>query len=153
MATQQFLLEVEQEVFQSTLAFDAEKEAMKLRVEGVDYEDLIVAPEEVLMHRSPVINNFVGRILSTEYALLVGDRFLKVVGQFDKRTTTISLISGKRKEVRKGKKLQDRDQYPICLVLPELQIKLSLFLNEEGNEFWLFVNGNSVYALPYMYGK
>ena len=69
-----------QEVFESTLAYDSDNEAMKLRVEEVDYEDLIVAPEEVLMHRSPVINNFVGRILSTEYALLIGDRFLKVIG-------------------------------------------------------------------------
>ena len=118
-----------QELLESTLAFDTEKEDMKLRVEGVDYEDLTLAPEEVLMHRSPVINNFVGRILSTEYALLIGDRFLKVIGQFDKRTTTISLVCGKRKEVRKGKKLQDREQYPLCLVLPELRIKLSLFLN------------------------
>ena len=123
------MLEVGQEVFESTLAFDADKEAMKLRVEGVDYEDLLIAPEEVLMHRSLVINNFVGRILSTKYALLIGDRFLKVDGQFDKRSMTVSLICGKRKEVRKGKKLQDREQYPLCLVLPGLQIKLSLFLN------------------------
>ena len=53
---------------------------MKLQVEGVDYEDLTLAPEEVLMHRSPVVNNFVGRILSTMYALLIGVYFLKVVG-------------------------------------------------------------------------
>ena len=103
---------------------------MKLQVEGVDYEDLTLAPEEELMHRSPVINSFIGRILSTMYALLIGIHFLKVVGQYDKRTSTTSLISGKRKEVRKGKKLLDREQYPLCLVLPELQVKLSLFLNE-----------------------
>ena len=126
---------------------------MKLQIEGVDYEDLTLAPEEVLMHRSPVVNNFVGRILSTVYAFLIGVHFLKVVGQYDKRTITTSLISGKRKEVRKGKKLLDREQYPLCLVLPELQLKLSLFLNDEGNEFSLLVNGRNVYALPYMHGK
>ena len=126
---------------------------MKLQIDGVDYEDLTLAPEEVLMHRSPVVNNFIGRILSTVYALLIGDHFLKVVGQYDKRTMTTSLISGKRKEVRKGKKLLDREQYPICLVLPELHVKLSLFLNEEGTEFSLYVNGRNVYALPYMFRK
>ena len=105
------------------------------------------------MHRSAVVNNFVGRIFSTVYALLIGVHFLKVVGQYDKRTRTTSLISGKRKEVRKGQKLLDREQYPLCLVLPELQVKLSLFLNEEGTEFSLFVNGRNVYALPYMYRK
>ena len=140
-------------MFDSTLAFDPESEDMKLKIEGVDYEDLTLAPEEVMMHRSPVLNNFVGRILSTVYALLIGAYFLKVVGQYDKRTTTTSLISGKRKEVRKGKKLLDREQYPLCLVLPELQLKLSLFLNEEGNEFSLHVNGRNVYALPYIHGK
>ena len=126
---------------------------MKLQVQGVDYEDLTLAPEDVLMHRAPVVNNFVGRILSTVYTLLIGTHYLKVVGQYDKRTTTTSLISGKRKEVRKGKKLLNREQYPLCLVLPELQLKMSLFLNDEGNEFSLLVNGRNVYALPYMHGK
>ena len=82
---------------------------MKLQVEGVDFEDLPLAAEDILLHRSRVINNFVGRVLSTEYVLRVGDESLiKVICQFDKRTTTTSLISGKRKEIKKGKKLLDR---------------------------------------------
>ena len=32
-------------------------------------------------------------------------------------------------------------------------IKLSLDLNKDGNEFSLFVNGRNVYALPYFYDK
>ena len=79
-------------MFESSLAFDSESETMKLQVEGVDYEDLTLAPEEVLMHRAPVINNFVGRIFSTVYAFLIGVHFLKVVGQYDKRTTTTTKI-------------------------------------------------------------
>jgi len=53
---------------------------MKLQVEGVDFEDLPLAPKQLLMHRSKVINNFAGRVLSTEYALYVGDRSIKVLG-------------------------------------------------------------------------
>ena len=94
-----------------------------------------------------------GRVLSTEYPLLIGELFLKVLCQHDKRSKATSLISGKRKEVRTGKKVVDREQYPLCLVLPEIRVKLSMFLNEEGNEFTLFVNGRTVYALPYLYRK
>lgn len=39
----------------------------------------------------------------------------------------------------------------MSLVLPEIGIKLSMNLNEEGTEFTLKVNGRSVYALPYIY--
>ena len=53
---------------------------MKLCIEGVDFEELPLAPERTLMHRSKVVNNFVGRILSTEYLLRVGEGYLKVVG-------------------------------------------------------------------------
>ena len=52
---------------------------MKLCVEGVDYEELPLAPERILMHRSKIVNNFVGRIVSTEYLLRVGEGYLKVV--------------------------------------------------------------------------
>ena len=62
------------------------------------------------------------------------------------------MITGKRKEIRRGK-LLDREKYPIHLVIPEEQVKLSLDLNREGNEFSLFVNARNVYALPYFYGK
>ena len=61
------------------------------------------------------------------------------------------MISGKRKEIKKGKKLLDREKYPIHLVIPEMSVKLSLDLNKEGNEFSLFVNARNVYALPYFY--
>ena len=70
---------------------------MKLQVEEVDYEDKPLAPEMVLLHRSQVTNNFVGRELSTEYLLRVGEGFLRVVGKHDKKSKTTSLICGKRK--------------------------------------------------------
>ena len=52
---------------------------MSLQVEGVDYEELRPAPEKILLHRSKVVNNFSGRVISTEYALRVGDGFIKVI--------------------------------------------------------------------------
>ena len=66
-------------------------------MECVDYDELPLAPERILLHRSKIVNNFMGRILSTEYLLRVGDEHIKIRGQFDKRTDTISLITGKRK--------------------------------------------------------
>ena len=74
-----FVLELVQEVFECSLTFDYQAEQMKLKVEDVKFEDILLAPEQVLMHRSQIINNFVGRVLSTEYPLLIGELFLKVV--------------------------------------------------------------------------
>lgn len=124
---------------------------MKVQVEGVDYEKLPPAPEKILLYRSKVTNNFTGRMISTEYALRVGESYIKVLCQHDKKSTTTSLITGKRKEIKKGKKLLNREQYPISLVIPEFSVKLSLDLDEEGKEFLLLVNGRSIYALPYFY--
>ena len=59
------------------IAFDAE--TVKLQVEGVDFEELPPAPEKILLHRSKVQNNFTGRVISTKYALRVGDGFINVL--------------------------------------------------------------------------
>ena len=61
------------------IAFDAETLSVKLQIEGVDFEELPPAPEKILLHRSKVQNNFTGRVISTEYALRVGDAFINVV--------------------------------------------------------------------------
>ena len=74
-----FVLELVHEIFECSLAFDEQADQMKLKVDDVEFEDILLAPEQVLMHRSQIINNFVGRVLSTEYPLLIGELFLKVV--------------------------------------------------------------------------
>lgn len=149
----QFHIDLGEDVYNCSLKCSEEAEDLQLMVGGVDFTKLPLAVETVKLHRSPVINNFTGRVVSTEYALRVGDGYIRVLCQHDKKTTTTSLICGKRKEIKKGKKLLDREQYPISLVIPEFSVKLSLDLDAVGKEFHLFVNGRSVYALPYVYGK
>ena len=64
-----------EEVFTASLTVDAEAEieCFKLEVNGVDFNELTPAPETQMLYRCPVINNFVGRILSTEYLMKAGD--------------------------------------------------------------------------------
>ena len=45
------MLELVQEVFECSLAFDQQAEQMKLKVEDVAFEDILLAPEQILMHR------------------------------------------------------------------------------------------------------
>ena len=54
--------------------------------------------------------------------------------------------------IKTGKKLKQQE-FLIHLVIPEHQLKLSMSLDEDATEFVFFVNGRSVYALPYVYGK
>ena len=63
----------------------------------------------------------------------------------------ISLKSGKRKEVRTGKKLADRSQYPLNIVFPENNLKLNMDLSADANVFTLMVNNRDYYQLPYRF--
>ena len=91
--------------------------------------------------------------MSTIFNLRIGDKFIKIECKHDKRTQTTSVICGKRKEVRNGKKFNDRSIFPLFLVLPELQMKLNIDLDRDQREYTLEVNGRSMYALPYIHGK
>ena len=51
-----------------------------------------------------------------------------------------ALISGKRKEVRTGKKLTDRIQYPLNIVVPEKDLKFNMDLGADADVFMLMVN-------------
>ena len=148
-----FHIDIGEEVYSCNLQCDEEAKNLQLMVEDVEFTKLPLANEVDKLHRSPVANNFVGRELKTEYLLLFGDAYIKVVGKHDKKTNTTSLVCGKRKDVRKGIKLLHREKIALCLVLPEYQLKLSMRPNVDGDEFLLFVNGRIVYALPYIYGK
>ena len=60
--------------------------------------------------------------------------------QYDERNQVTTLISGKSKEIRKGKKLKDQQQYPLQLTLPHLKIKIHMNLSAEHDMFLLYVN-------------
>ena len=60
--------------------------------------------------------------------------------QYDERNQVTTLISGKSKEIRKGKKLKDQQQYPLQLTLPHLRIKVHMTLSTESDMFLLYVN-------------
>ena len=60
--------------------------------------------------------------------------------QYDERNQVTTLISGKSKEIRKGKKLKDQQQYPLQLSLPQFKIKLHMTLSTENDMFILYVN-------------
>ena len=62
-----------------------------------------------------------------------------------------TLISGKRQEVRNGKKLTDRSQYPLNIVVPENHLKFNMDLGIDVNMFTLMVNNRDYYQLPYRF--
>ena len=62
-----------------------------------------------------------------------------------------ALICNKKKEVRKGKKLKDKSQYPLYLVVPELNLKLHMDLGANEDVFELYINSIDFYLHPYLY--
>ena len=60
--------------------------------------------------------------------------------QYDERNQVTTLISGKSKEIKKGNKLRDQQQYPLQLSLPQLNIELNMNLSTENDMFILYVN-------------
>ena len=74
-------------------------------VDNVPFTELPLAPEEKLLFRTPIVNNFEGRIQSTEVILKCQDGNLIVRAQHDKKSDSTKIECGKRKEVRTGKKL------------------------------------------------
>ena len=56
-----------------------------------------------------------------------------------------TLISGKRKEVRTGKKLTDRTQYSLNIVVPERDLKFNMDLGVDSDVFTLMVNNKDYY--------
>ena len=61
------------------------------------------------------------------------------------------MVSNKKKEIRIGKKLKDRTQYPLYLVLPEYNAKMHMMLSAKNDMFKLYVNGMEYLSLPYKY--
>ena len=60
---QQFYIDLGDDVFSNSLQLFEEEEDMKLRliVDNVPFSELPLAPEEFIVHRTPIINNFMGR--------------------------------------------------------------------------------------------
>ena len=95
-------------MFSSSLQWfqDAEDQQLRLLVDNVPFTELPLAPEEKLLFRTPIVNNFEGRIQSTEFVLKCQD----------------------------FKKFKNVD-FPIPLMIPEYKLKLQLFFSEDGKEF------------------
>ena len=53
--------------------------------------------------------------------------------------------------MRIGKKMTDRSQYPLSLVLPEQHLKINAILSEENDVFDLFINRVDFFKLPYRF--
>ena len=56
-----------------------------------------------------------------------------------------------REELRVGKKMKDRSQYPLSLTLPEYNLKIQSSLAVENDAFILYVNSVNFLTLPYKY--
>ena len=74
-----------------------------------------------------------------------------MVCQHDERNLATAFISGKRKEVRTGKKLKDKSTYPLQLTIPQYKVKLGMDLSAKNDIFMLSVNMMSYIKLPYKY--
>ena len=93
-----------------------------------------------IIYRTQRKNLFKGRVKKTEYNLLQGVNPVTVTCQYDERNVVTALISGKRKEIRKGKKLNDRSQYPLSIVLAESKLKIHMNLGVNSDMFVLQIN-------------
>ena len=94
---------------------------------------LIEARKYEILYRETKINNFKGRIKKTEFHFFSGENLIQVDCQHDQRNRVTTIISGKRKEVRTGKKLTDISQYPLNLVMPEYNLKFNMDLDIDAN--------------------
>ena len=72
---QKFYLDLGDDVFSSSLQWlqEAEDEQLRLIVDNVPFTELPLAPEEKLLFRTPIVNNFEERIQSTEFVLKCQD--------------------------------------------------------------------------------
>ena len=95
----------------ASVQFDSTSQCPTLCVydENVPFDDLVLAPKSgQILYRRCRKNVFKGRIKQTEFELAWGDQQqLMIQCQYDDRNQVTALIAGKRKEVRKGKKLKD----------------------------------------------
>ena len=55
--------------------------------------------------------------------------------QYNNQNHVTALVSNKKKEIRIGKKLKDRTQYPLYLVLPEYNAKMHMMLSSKNDMF------------------
>ena len=127
----------------STISVDQEdKPVLCLYDDNIRFENLIVAPDQQhVIFRSIRVNDFKKGNKKTTYNFVIGGQPLSIDCQYDQKNMVTALIAGKRKEVRTGMKLKDRKQYPLCLNVPEQQMKLQATLSSDASIFDLYVNG------------
>ena len=125
---------------------------LKLFKDQQPFENLVQAPPQELLHyRNERKNAFKGRVKKTSFKILYDGKEVAVVSQYDDRNSATALVSGKKKEIRVGKKMKDRSQYPLSLTLPEYNLKIQSSLAVENDAFILYVNSVNFLTLPYKY--
>ena len=72
---QQFYVDLGDDVFSSSSQWlqEAEDQQLRLLVDNVPFTELPLALEEKILFRTPILNNFEGRIQSTEFVLKCQD--------------------------------------------------------------------------------
>ena len=148
-----FKLKIENHEWDASILVDKEdKPILRLFEDDQLFESLFEASSHKILHyRNERKNLFKGRAKKTSYKVLHDGHEILIDCQYDSRNSVTSLISGKRKEIRTGKKLKDRSQYPISLVIPQHNLKLHMNLGADDDIFVLYTNAVNFLALPYKY--
>ena len=117
---QQFYVDLGDDVFSSSLQWlqEAEDQQLRLLVDNVPFTELPLAPDEKILYRSRIINNFEGRIQSTEVVLKCPDGNLIVHGQYDRKSDKTKKKCQNRQKFRKIKNLKNFD-FPIPSMILE----------------------------------
>ena len=96
--------------------------------EGVEFIEQPMVQEKDIVHRTLIVNNFVGRKKYTEVVLRCGDKKSTVRGRYDDATKATLIMSDERQQVKTGKKLKNVE-VAISLLIPKLQLTLGLLFN------------------------
>ena len=115
------------------------------------FDELVLARTGAYYSRNTKKNDFKGQIKKTAYQIFYDRHKIRVDCQYDESNKMTALICNKKQEVRKGRKLKDRSQYPLYLVVPELNLKLHMDLGANGDVFELYINSFGFYLHTYLY--
>ena len=116
----------ERHKWEATIAVDTDdRPLLRLFKDKQLFENLVQAPpQEIVHYRNERKNAWKGRLKKTTFKLFYDGQEIPIVAQFDERNSATAMVSGKKKEIRVGRKLKDRSQYPLSLTMPEYNLKL-----------------------------
>merc|ERR550532_2572415 len=115
----------------ASIKFDTELDEFKFFLEGYPWENLTkIDHSHSNFFRKQSKTDFGKRKKYSEHELIHNNELIIVRTEHNETSLSTALICGKRREVRKGKKLKDRKQYPISMAIAEYGLKLNTDLNE-----------------------